>query len=553
MPLKPALLLALLAFPGLQAQADEQVPARLPQTVAAAAQSALPTPAEITQPKAIAPADGADAAPGAPAALDTSADNAPALEATPVLAPAVPADLWERIRNGFAMQDTDGPLVREHAAWYAGRPEYVKRMVERSKRYLFYIVEEVEKRGMPTEIALLPMIESAFNPQAYSRSRASGIWQFIPSTGKNYGLEQNWWYDGRRDILAATGAALDYLQKLHDQFGTWELALAAYNAGEGNVARAIARNQAKGMPTDYASLHLPGETRNYVPKLIAVKHLVMQPESPNLALASIPNAPYFTQVTTSQHIDVKLAARLADMPVDEFVSLNPAHNHPVIAAPKGRTLLLPVDKAEAFNTNLESYSERLVSWQSYPAKRGERLDRIARKFGTTVAALQNNNHVAVRRNKLVSNQTLLVPLHGNRSGADLLAVNLKSAEPEAAPAAVQTRYRAKKGDTLASVAKRHGVTVAQIKSWNHLKSSRLAAGQRLVVKADAGETRSASAKGKSRAGKRTLYTVRRGDTLHSIARRFNVAVVDLQRWNNLSGKQHLAHGSKVALYRGGDS
>jgi membrane-bound lytic murein transglycosylase D len=553
MPLKPALLLALLASFGLYAQADEQVPARLPQTVAAAAQSALPAPSEVIPPSAIAPSDAAAAAPSVPTTLEPSAIDAPVLEATPILTTPARADLWERIRNGFAMQDSDSPLVREHEAWYVGRPAYVKRMVERSKRYLFYIVEEVEKRGMPTEIALLPMIESAFNPQAYSRSRASGIWQFIPSTGKNYGLEQNWWYDGRRDILAATGAALDYLQKLHDQFGSWELALAAYNAGEGNVSRAIARNQAKGLPTDYASLRLPGETRNYVPKLIAVKRLVMQPESSNLALASIPNAPYFTQVTTSQHIDVKLAARLADMPLDEFVSLNPAHNHPVIAAPKGRTLLLPVDKAEAFNANLESYSERLVSWQSYPAKKGERLDRIAGKFGTTVAVLQNNNHVALRRNKLASNQTLLVPLHGNRSGADLLAVNLKSAEPEAAPAAAQTRYRTKRGDTLASVAKRHGVTVAQIKSWNHLKSSRLAAGQRLVVKADAGETRSASAEGKSRAAKRQLYTVRRGDTLRSIARRFNVAVVDLQRWNNLSGKQHLAHGTKVALYRGGDS
>jgi len=490
---------------------------------------------------------------GAAATLEPSTITASLPEAAPAPPPAAPVDLWERIRDGFALQDIDSPRVREDEAWYAGRPEYVKRMVARSKRYLFYIVEEVEKRGMPTEIALLPMIESAFNPQAYSRSRASGIWQFIPSTGKNYGLEQNWWYDGRRDILAATGAALDYLQKLHDQFGTWELALAAYNSGEGNVARAIARNQAKGMPTDYESLHLPGETRNYVPKLIAVKHLVMQPETSNQALASIPNAPYFTQVTTSQNIDVKLAARLADMPVDEFVSLNPAHNRPVIAAPRGHALLLPVDKAEAFNANLESYSQRLVSWQSYQARKGERLDRIAGKFGTTVAVLRNSNHVALRRNKLASNQTLLVPLHGNRSGTELLTVDLKSAAPEEAPIAAHTRYRAKRGDTLASIAKRHGVTVAQIKSWNHLKSSRLASGQRLVLEADASATRSASAKGKSRTGKRQLYTVRRGDTLRSIARRFNVAVVDLQRWNNLSGKQHLAHGSKVALYRGGDS
>jgi membrane-bound lytic murein transglycosylase D len=550
MHLKLALLLALLAFPGLHAQADEQEPAPLLQTVATAAQSARPTPSEVTRPDAIAPSDTATAAPDASAALDASAIDAPALEATPTLTPPAPADLWERIRNGFALQDSDSPLVREHEAWYAERPEYVKRMVERSKRYLFYIVEEVEKRGMPTEIALLPMIESAFNPQAYSRSRASGIWQFIPSTGKNYGLEQNWWYDGRRDILAATGAALDYLQKLHEQFGTWELALAAYNSGEGNVARAIARNQAKGQPTDYESLHLPGETRNYVPKLMAVKHLVMQPEDLNLALAPIPNDPYFTEVTTSQRIDVKLAARLAEVPLDEFVSLNPAHNHPVIDAPRGHTLLLPVDKAEAFNTNLENYSERLVSWQSYLAKRGERLDRIARKFATTVAVLLNNNHVALRRNKLASNQTLLVPMHGNRAGTDLIAVNLQSAEPEEAPSA-QTTYRVKRRDTLSGIAKRQGVTVDAIKAWNHLKSNRLAHGQKLVLRSS-GERRQASS-AKSRTGKRTLYTVRRGDTLHSIARHFDVAVVDLQRWNNINNKHHLALGSKVALYRGGDS
>jgi len=546
--LKPAFVIALTAILTVAAQADEPIAAADLHAAAMPAPSTLSAPGEAASQETLAP-------PGIsipPYLLEPAAIGTPVLEATPTLAPAAPADLWERIRNGFALQDTDSPLVGEHEEWYSERPEYVKRMVERSKRYLFHIVEEVEKRGMPTEIALLPMIESAFNPQAYSHSHAAGIWQFIPSTGKNYGLEQNWWYDGRRDILAATGAALDYLQKLHNQFGDWELALAAYNFGEGAVSRAMARNEARGLATGYQSLTLPGETRNYLPKLIAIKHIVAKPEDFGLSLASIPNAPYFTQVTTSQHIDIKLAARLADMPVDEFVSLNPAHNRPVITAPRGRTLLLPVDKAEAFNANLESYSKRLVSWQSYQGKKGERIDGIARKFGTTVALLKQNNRVALRRNKLAASQTLLVPLHGSGSEGQLLAVNLKSAEPEAVPAA-QTRYRAKRGDTLASVAKRHGVTVAQIKAWNHLKSNRLAAGQRLVLKADGVVTRTASAKGKSRAAKATRYTVRRGDTLHSIARRFNVAVLDIQRWNNLSAKRPLQHGTRVTVYRDGNS
>ena len=535
--LKPALILALTAVLATSAQADEPIAA------ADLHATAMPAPSTLPAPGASIPSH----------LLEPTAISAPILETTPSLAPPAAADLWERIRNGFALQDMDSPLVGEHETWYSERPEYLKRMVERSKRYLFHIVEEVEKRGMPTEIALLPMIESAFNPQAYSRSHAAGIWQFIPSTGKNYGLEQNWWYDGRRDILAATGAALDYLQKLHNQFGDWELALAAYNFGEGAVSRAMARNQAMGLATDYQSLTLPGETRNYLPKLLAIKRIVAKPEDFGLRLASIPNAPYFTQVTTSQHIDVKLAARLADMPVDEFVSLNPAHNRPVITAPRGRTLLLPVDKAEAFNANLEGYSKRLVSWQSYQGKKGERIDGIARKFGTTVALLKLNNSVALRRNKLASSQTLLVPLHGSGSEGQLLAVNLKSAKPEAAPDAAQTHYRTQRGDTLASVARRHGVTVAQLKAWNHLKSNRLAAGQRLVLKADTRETRVAATDGKSRAAKPTRYMVRRGDTLHSIARRFNVAVLDIQRWNNLSAKRPLQLGTRVTVYRDGNS
>jgi len=323
-----------------------------------------------------------------------------------------PADLWQRVRNGFRMNDLNSPLVREAEEWYSNRPDYVARMVERSSRYLYYIVEEVERRKMPTEIALLPMIESAYNPQAYSRSHASGIWQFIPSTGKHYGLRQNWWYDGRRDIIAATGAALDYLEKLYAQFGSWELALASYNWGEGAVSRAIAKNQAKGLPTDYENLTMPAETRGYVPKLQAVKNIIADPARFGLRLAEIPNEPYFATIATKQHIDVKLAAKFAEMPLDEFKSLNPAHNKAVIKAGGTDGIVLPRQKVQTFLANLENHGKPLVSWQAYTVKAGEKPEKIAARYGMSLAQLKEINGIHGRK-KITTGFALLVPVKGN--------------------------------------------------------------------------------------------------------------------------------------------
>jgi membrane-bound lytic murein transglycosylase D len=320
-------------------------------------------------------------------------------------------DLWKRIRSGFALQDLNSPLVARHESWYMRHPDYVERMTGRSKLYLHYIVEEVEKRGMPTEIALLPMIESAFIPTALSRRKASGIWQFVPGTGKKYGLEQDWWYDGRRDVIDATQAALDYLQNLYSEFGSWELALAAYNCGEKKIARLLAQNRAKGLPQDYQSLKkLPRETKNYIPKLIAIRNIVSNPASYGLTLDEIPNEPYFTTVSAPSHIDVKLAAQLADMPLEEFISLNPAHIRPVIKG-ETTTLLLPVNKADIFAENLESHDEPLVSWQIYRAAKGEWLDKIAQRFGITLVRLKQVNGILPRSKITTSGQTLLVPLN----------------------------------------------------------------------------------------------------------------------------------------------
>lgn len=474
-----------------------------------------------------------------------------------------PADLWERIRSGFQLSELDSPLVQEHEAWYANRPDYVRRTLERSQRYLFHIVEELEKRGMPTEIALLPIIESAYNPKAYSVSNASGIWQFIPSTGKNFGLNQNFLYDGRRDVVAATGAALDYLQKLYNMFGNWELALASYNWGEGSVSRAMARNQAKGEATDYLSLRMPPETRNYVPKLMAVKNIIMNPAAYGLTLNAIPNRPYFGTVKVSQQIDLSVAARLAEVPLDEFVALNPAYNKPLVAGIGRPTLLLPVDKVDSFNLNLENYERPLSSWQTYTPRQGEKLDAIAKRFGISVARLKETNALGGRK-KLAVAQTLLIPVAKSNNTPTLLA---HIPEPEAAHETLAANAKAShtvaKGDTVLSIATRYGMTVAQLKAQNRLKSNNLSRGQKLTVlasskqkaekvqiarnKPDAAKAPKLARNGKAQV-KHTHYVVKRGDTVFSIARRFDVAVNDLQRWNKIPPSNNLRPGNTLMVY-----
>jgi membrane-bound lytic murein transglycosylase D len=420
-------------------------------------------------------------------------------------------DLWQRIRNGFAMPELNTNLVARHEEWYANRPDYVARMTERAQRYLYFITEEVEKRGMPTEIALLPMIESAFNPSAYSIGNASGIWQFIPSTGRIFGMQQTWWYDGRRDIVSATKGALDYLQKLHDQFGDWELALAAYNWGEKAVEAAQERNRKKGLPTDYMSLKMPDETRNYVPKLLAVKHIVNNPEKFGLTLNTILNRPYFAAVNTSRHIDVKLAAKLADISVEEFSALNPAHTRPVILSENDSVLLLPVEKADTFKTNLESYSEPLVSWQAYHSRKGERLDRVAPRFGLSLEKLRSVNGLSPHA-KLSNGQELLVPLNVEDGASSEFEAFNTHLVPDERPRGRVIAHVVKKGETLNSIARRYGVSVAKLRNWNDGASSvkpgsritivQLGAGQRAqrvaahTAKAGKGRTHLASAKGK---------------------------------------------------------
>jgi len=339
---------------------------------------------------------------------------------------ASPDDLWQRMRNGFSMPNLDGPLVADRQAWYLNRPEMLKQVLDRGRRYLYYIVEELERRGMPTELALLPMVESSYNPMAYSRARASGIWQFIPSTGKSYRLEQNWWQDQRRDIIASTGAALDYLQTIYEMHGDWHLALASYNWGENAVARAVAKNQARQLPTDYAHLTMPVETRYYVPKLQALKNIIAQPQLFGLSLKAIPNQPYFDTVGKPSDMDMSLAAKLAETPLDEFMALNPSYNRPVMPGSKGSPLVLPAGKVQIFLVNLQHHEDQekpLTNWHTYRLKKGEKLDKVAARFHITSAYLKQINGIT-RRTRVVTGTTLLVPRKAGQADANLREVNL---------------------------------------------------------------------------------------------------------------------------------
>ncbi|PKO43863.1 MAG: lytic transglycosylase [Betaproteobacteria bacterium HGW-Betaproteobacteria-22] len=460
-------------------------------------------------------------------------------------------DLWQRIKSGYAMPESTSPLTAKHELWYSSRPAYVERMVERSQRYLFHIVEEVEKRGMPTEIALLPMIESAYNPVANSKSNASGIWQFIPSTGKHFGLKQNWWVDNRRNITFATEAALTYLEKLYAMFGAWDLALAAYNAGEGTVGRAIERNQKRGLPTDYESLSLPDETRNYVPKLQAVKNLMTNPGKYGLEIQTIANTPYFAKVNAPAKLDTHLAAKLAEINHDELIALNPSFKRPVMTTENRELeLLLPIMAAQTFKTNLANYDKPLVSWKSYQVKAGENIGKIADKFGITLAKLREVNQLS-DKNKIKKTTTILVPsLPSDDAHSDNITIadNAPDWEPSTTKSVT---HRVKKGDVLQTIANRYGVTVKQIMASNGLKSSRLKAGQLLTIHVERPVNIAEKPKNKVK-GTHTkqTYIVKLGDTLHSIAEKFDVAVADLKRWNNKSDNR-ITPGTKLIIMPSG--
>jgi membrane-bound lytic murein transglycosylase D len=382
-------------------------------------------------------------------------------------------DLWLRLRRGFAMADIRSPLVDERTRWYVANQDYLQRVFERSRRYLFHIVEQLEKRNLPAELALVPMFESAFNPMAYSRSHASGLWQFIPGTGRRYELKQNMWYDGRRDVVASTNAALDYLQDLYEMHGDWHLALASYNWGENNVARAVAKNRKRGKPVDYLSLDMPRETRGYVPKLQALKNLIANPAAHGITLEPIPNEPYFATVTKTRDIDVMLAAELAEMPVEEFINLNPGFSRPVIRAAVASRIVLPADKVETFHDNLEKLEDQdLVSWKTYKPGRGDTLESIARQHGLSLAQLREVNGVHPRSRRVPN--LLVVPIQGGEAFARL---PIMYAPP--IPSGGRTHV-VRRGETPWSIARRYGIALKDLQRWNRI-GNHITAGQRLTL------------------------------------------------------------------------
>ena len=392
-------------------------------------------------------------------------------------------DLWLRLRAGFAMPDLDNELVHEREQWYATRPDYVARMTERSSRYLFHILEEIEKRGMPTELALLPYVESAFNPQALSTARASGMWQFIPSTGKDFDLTQNVFRDERRDVLASTRAALDYLQKLYAMFGDWHLALAAYNWGEGSVARAIARNEKAGLPTDYLSLKMPPETRLYVPKLQAVKNIVSRPQDFGLELCAIENHPYFLTVPIQRDLDVALVARLSGLPLAEFQALNPSLNKPVILAAGTPQVLLPYDNANQFLRELPEHRGPLASWTAWTVPKTMHPAEAARRFGMSETSLREVNKIPPRM-LVRGGSTLLVP-RNERSDADVpgdVADHATMLLVSDVPPRRRSVVRARRNESVAALAGRYGVSPSSVAEWNKVApSARFKAGESVTV------------------------------------------------------------------------
>jgi membrane-bound lytic murein transglycosylase D len=406
----------------------------------------------------------ADTAPAAAPAVAVALPVAP----KPLMLPAVKAeeykeaDVWGRIRTGYAIPDISNALVTKHMNYYSSRPEYLARISTRANRYMFHVVSELEKRNMPTELALLPIIESAFNPQANSQAAAAGMWQFVPGTGRDYNLKQNMFKDERRGVLASTDAALTYLQRLYTMFGDWPLALAAYNWGEGNVQKAIKRNQALGKPTDYESLYeqMPAETREYVPKLQAVKNIIANPAQYNVSLPVIDNTPYFTAVDKTSDIDLTIAAQLAEMSLDDFKALNPQFKRPVITGGEQTKILLPQKNAEKFHLNLAQWGHALSTWTTHKITGAkDSIASLAARFGTTPEVIRQANNIP-ERTRLKAGSTILVPKTSASAGSDITEAITDNAS--VAFEAERTRRPAHAGKLSGS--QRFKATVASIKA-----------------------------------------------------------------------------------------
>ena len=533
----PGLLLLLAACAHTPPQKPLATAPKVEVTVAppagADARSSVPPAAAAYLPQPVADSGTAPAsASGAPEEVPVPSSAPPVVGLTP----AQYADLFDRIRVGFKLDESDRPAVNQQLNWFAGNPDYLQRSFERAELYLYHIVTEIEARGMPLELALLPVVESAFEPYAYSPARASGLWQFVPGTGSRFGLKQNWWYDGRRDVVESTRAALDYLQYLHDEFnGDWLLAIAGYNCGEAAVARAIQINIAAGRPVDFWNLKLPAETRAYVPKLLAMKRLVQNPETYGLTFTPIPNQRYFTRVATQGQIDLRVAAEIAGVTYDEVYELNPAF-HRWATDPSGpHFLLVPADAADAFRSNvIQLTPDQRLKVKRYVVRHGDTMTTVARHFTTTPQVVRELNDLP--RGALVVGTELRVP-------SDVVTLPPKVVR---AAALVDARDRrvlrphmrvvVRRGDSLWAIARRSGVDVHTLALMDGMQpGDPLRTGQHLrLTSTSTSDEASGAGSHSSSHGRKVTYTVRPGDTLARIARVFQVSVSQLVSWNSLS-------------------
>ncbi len=452
----------------------------------------------------------------------------------------VSGNIWHRVRKGFALNGYDHPRVDTELSWYASHQDYIDRITTRAFPFLYYIMAEVEKRGMPTEIALLPIVESAFQPYAYSPGQAAGMWQFIAATGQRYGLELNWWYDGRRDVYKSTQAALNFLLDLNEHFeNDWLLALAAYNSGQGTVDRAIRANLAAGKRADFWSLQLPKETRDYVPKLLAISALISGPRAYGIRLSIIPDRPYFEKVDLSAQIDLALAAKMAEMNVDELYSLNPAFNRWATAPDGPHYLLIPVDKASKFKRNLAKVDlEEAIQWTQHKIEPGETLGLIAARYDTTVSAIQKVNKID--DTNIISGDSLIIPV---------------SAATVALGQGKKVEHTVEEGDTFWQLAKQYDVTIKHIAEWNSMTpEDYLIPGQTLVIWQNSSQHEDMlvktrfTAPPKRSTTRKITYRVRNGESLSLISKKFHVEADDVKEWNSLDEDLNLRPGQYLKLY-----
>ena len=469
-------------------------------------------------------------------------------------------DVWKRIGSGLTLtRDISEKTTASKLAWFARNQAYLDRVSGRAEPYLYYIVEELEKRNMPLDLALLPIVESAYNPFAYSRSRASGIWQFMPGTGRIYGLKQNWWYDGRRDIVAATGAALNYLQKLHQEFnGDWLLALAAYNSGEGNVSKAIKRNKKAGKPTDFFSLRLPRETRGYVPSLLAVAEIVSNPGKYKITLKPITNIRYFKQVDINGQIDLATAGELSELSIEELYTLNPGFNRWATDPEGPHRLLIPVDKVTAFENKLATLSfDDRIKWQQHKIKKGESLGLIATKYRTDVSTLKQVNRL--RSNTILTGHSLLIPTAQKPLKHYSLSLDSRRYKGLKRSGDGQQRYvyTIKRGDNLWDIGRHYGISVKQLCAWNGLSSrSILRPGKKLEIWVEEETDQTAkvvhvvASKTSNGNPQHVSYTILDGDSLWLISQRFGVSVKQIKKWNSLAKNRYIKPGQVLDIYLG---